>query len=335
MLRRADPKLIGAFVLGAMVLAIAGLVFFGKGGLLTPRQRYILYFDSSVKGLAVGAPVTFRGVRIGRVADISVRINPADYTFKIPVIIDIEPKRIEQIRQDGQNGDLLPNLNREDPLQVLIAKGLRGQLQLQSLITGQLFVQLDMYPDTEIVLSGYPSPYPEIPTIRSSLDELSQTLEKLPLQEIVDKVISTLDGLQELVHNADLADSLFKLNHGLDQLRDLLASLDRELAPTLKDFRAAARSVQQTADSIAADVGEMGQRTGRSLDQLDRTLAEARRLIAGAEKTLQGVEETGPQLRQMLEELHRTARSLRLVSDALNENPDMLLRGRGQEGGKP
>ncbi len=335
MLRRADPKLIGAFVLGAMVLAVTGLVFFGKGGLLTPRQRYILYFDSSVKGLSIGAPVTFRGVRIGSVAEISVRIDPANYTFKIPVIIDVEPKRIEQIRRNGQNGDLLPNLAGDDTLQVLIAKGLRGQLQLESLITGQLFVQLDMYPDTEIVLSGYDSPYPEIPTIRSSLDELSQTLERLPVQEIADKAISTLDGLQELVHNADLADSLFKLNHGLDQLHRLLTDLDRELVPTLREFRTAAGAIRQAADSVAGDVDTMSRRTDRSLEQLDQTLQQARRLIAGAEKTLQGVEGTGPQLRQMLEELHRTTRSLRLVSDALNENPDMLLRGRGQEGEMP
>ncbi len=330
MLRRADPKLIGAFVVGAIVLAVAGLVFFGRGGLLTQHQRYILYFDRSVKGLSVGAPVTFRGVRIGSVSDISVHVDPRDYSFKIPVIIDIEPRRIEAIQPNGEVGDPLKRLVSDDTLQELIAKGLRGQLQLQSLITGQLFVQLDLYPETEVVLSGYQTPYPEIPTIPSGLDELSQTLENLPMQEIADQAISTLEGLQELVHNPDLADSLYKLNHGLDQLRHVLATLDKELGPALRDFRAAADRVERAADSVDAQVTRVVDRTTDTMDDLSATVEHAGKLLARVEKDLAGVEGAAPELQQTLTELHRTLRSLRLNADKLDEHPDRLLRGRGQ-----
>jgi len=331
-MKRADPKLIGAFVLGAMVLAITGLIFFGKGGVFTQRQRYILYFDRSVKGLSIGAPVTFRGVRIGSVADISVHVHPADYTFKIPVVIEIEPKRIEAIDNNGQAepGSLL-RFGGEDTLSNLIDKGLRGQLQLQSLITGQLFVQLDMYPETEVVLSQYTNPYPEIPTIPSGLDELSRTFESLPIQEIADKLISTLDGLQELVHNPDLADSLFKLNKGLGELRQLIARGNQGFDPALQDFRDASVAVRDSADSVAERVAGMTERSTQTFDKLDGTLGQASATLTEAQGLLEKNADLGGELRQTLDELRRAARALRILSEALEERPDMLLRGRGLE----
>ncbi|ORJ60623.1 MlaD family protein [Geothermobacter hydrogeniphilus] len=331
-MKRADPKLIGAFVLGAIVLAVVGLVFFGKGGLFTQRQRYVLYFDRSVKGLSVGAPVNFRGVRIGSVADISVHVQPADFTFKIPVVIEVDSNRIEAI---DSNGEVAPQgLSRfggEDTLSRLIAKGLRGQLQLQSLITGQLFVQLDMYPQTKVVLSHYRNLYPEIPTIPSGLEELSRTFENLPIQEIADKLTSTLDGLQELVHNPDLADSLFKLNHGLDELRELVARGNAGFGPALQDFRSASTAVRHSADSVAKQVAGMAERSQQTLGKLDGTLDRATSTLSEAQAMLKKNSALGAELRRTLVELRRAARALRILSETLEEHPDMLLRGRGLE----
>jgi paraquat-inducible protein B len=332
---RANPKLIGGFVLGAIVLAIVGLIFFSKGGFFAQREHYILYFDRSVKGLSVGAPVTFRGVRIGAVTDISVHVRPTDYTFKIPVAIEIDPKRIEQIKNNGEIAEKLIRFGTEDTLQDLIGAGLRGQLQLQSLITGQLFVQLDIHPGTDVVLSGYQGPYPEIPTIPSGLDELSRTFENLPVQEVADKLMSTLSGLESLVHNPDLPASLNKLNHGLDELRLLLAKIDRGVDPALQQFNSAATAVRKSADNVAERVAGMTSRSQSSFDRLDQTLAQAGTTLQKAETILQENDELGGQLHLTLQELQRTARSLRLLTDALESHPDMLVRGKGKEEVKP
>jgi len=331
-MKRADPKLIGGFVLGAIVLAVVGLIFFGKGGLFTQRQHYILYFDRSVKGLSIGAPVTFRGVRIGSVSDISVHVHPADYTFKIPVVIDIEPKRIEAIDGNGESepGSLL-RFGGEDTLSNLIDKGLRGQLQQQSLITGQLFVQLDMYPDTEVSLSSYENPFPEIPTIPSGLEELSRTFENLPIQEIADKLVSTLNGLQGLVHNPDLADSLFKLNHGLTEMRQLVAQGNAGFGPALKEFTTASVAVRRSADNVAARVAGMTDRSKETFDKLDGTLEQATATLGEAQTILAKNSNLGVELRLTMNELRRAARALRILSESLEEHPDMLLRGRGRE----
>lgn len=332
---RANPKLIGGFVLGAIILAVVGLIFFSKGGLFTQRESYLLYFDRSVKGLSVGAPVTFRGVRIGSVTAISVHVHPAEYSFKIPVAIEIDPKRIEQVKPNGEIADKLIRFGTEDTLEDLIGAGLRGQLQLQSLITGQLFVQLDMYPGTDVIVSGYKAAYPEIPTIPSGLDELSRTFENLPVQEITDKLISTLTGLERLVQNPDLPSSLHKLNLGLDELNAVLVKANQGIDPALQKFDSAAMAVRNSADSVSDRVAEMSARSQASFDRLDQTMDQAGKTLQSAQTILQENDELGSQLQLTLQELQRTARSLRLLTEAIERHPDMLVRGKGQEEVKP
>jgi len=169
--KRIDPRVIGSFVVGAILLSVAGLIFFGPGGIISETEIYVLHFDSSVKGLTVGSPVRFRGVKIGQVKDINVRVRTTDYEFYIPVIIEIEPSRIET---DGTNLGLFDALKNTvkggNPLDRLVEKGLRAQLQMDSLVTGRLYVNFDMHPDAPIYQVEYPSEYPTLPTISSSLD---------------------------------------------------------------------------------------------------------------------------------------------------------------------
>lgn len=134
MSKQANPKLIGAFVLGGLALLVLGLVIFGGTRWLGERRTYVAYFPGSVKGLRVGAPVDFRGVTIGRVTDIRIRYDASDGTMQIPVVMEFEPARITVIGADDvveHRGDL------DD----LIRRGLRAQLQTQSIVTGLLLIQ--------------------------------------------------------------------------------------------------------------------------------------------------------------------------------------------------
>lgn len=325
--KRATPQLIGAFVIGAVALAFAGVMFFGSGSLFSAKETYVLYFDGSVKGLTVGAPVMFRGVKIGTVTDISVRVHPEDFSFRIPVLIEIESNRIKETGKDS-GIQFLDKLTQDDSLKLLIEKGLRAQLQLQSLVTGQLFVQLDMLPDEPIRLSGYKNDYKELPTITSGLQELSNTFEKLPLEDVAQKLVNTLDGLEELVHSPDLGISLHNLDSSMKNLEKLTANLNQSLPKMVARTDDAMAAVEKAADDfdkeippLAVDIRETATALQRSLQNVDQTVTGLNRAIA----------EDSPlryRLDRALEDFGKASRSMRNLADELERHPEALLQGR-------
>ena len=105
MSKQANTKLIGGFVIGAVVLIMAGILLFGSGKLFSHQKKFVLFFEDSVKGLNIGSPVDFRGVNIGTVTDIKIVLNKKDLSLRIPVFIEIEPKRIALQHGDGERAE--------------------------------------------------------------------------------------------------------------------------------------------------------------------------------------------------------------------------------------
>ncbi len=134
---KANKSLIGAFVLGATALAVAGVVIFGSGRFFRKPHMFVMYFPGSVKGLNVGAPVMFRGVKVGQVTDMKVNFYGKELNILIPVYIELDPRTDVLVSGDVPKGQYL---------KALIKKGLRAQLQMQSFITGQLLIDLDFHP---------------------------------------------------------------------------------------------------------------------------------------------------------------------------------------------
>jgi phospholipid/cholesterol/gamma-HCH transport system substrate-binding protein len=151
---RANPKVIGAFVVGAVALVVIGVLLLGGAQWLTQKRTFVAYFEGSVKGLNVGAPVEFQGVRVGSVTDIQLQFLTAEKEFRIPVFIQIEPDKMTEVgRRIELHGQLL---------KPLVERGLRAQLEMQSIVTGQLAVQLGFHPDTpirlvQLVMIKYPN----------------------------------------------------------------------------------------------------------------------------------------------------------------------------------
>ena len=201
MAKQTSKTLIGGFVVGAVVLIVAGVLIFGSGKFFQESNRYVLYFRGSLKGLNVGAPVLFQGVQVGSIIDITIQANAEDLTSQIPVTIQILPKKFKVVRGKIRT-DPYENIN------VLIERGLRAQLQLQSFVTGQLMIGLDYYPDTPVRLVGIDPEYPEIPTIPTPLETLSKTFRDLNLEELVARVMSAVKGIEKFVNSPELTGSV-------------------------------------------------------------------------------------------------------------------------------
>ena len=311
MSKRANPTIIGGFVVGALVLAVAAVVILAGDQLFgSQRTSYVMYFDGSVKGLNIGSPVMFRGVSIGTVTSIQLVVGQREDDIDIPVIVEVDSTRFVYARSEARTRHTLDDL---------IKAGLRAQLQLQSLLTGQLFVQVDFHPGTPVVLVNdpmYKSKYQEIPTIRTPIEKLGQSLQEFPIKEVLTDIASTAKGLDKLVNSHELQQSIAALHTTLDRIGALAAKVDARVDP-----------LAANANSALMDL-----RT--ALKRLDGAIAEARTAAHQANRTLSSADsligEPGlkRQIDQALNEITAAARSIHILADSIERQPDLLIRGR-------
>ena len=173
MSKKANPAIIGGFVIGAIILSILALLAFAGGKLFRDTDTLVTYFDGSLRGLRVGANVTFRGVKVGEVVDVSVTTDASTLEFSIPVIIEIDKDKFVVV-DDAQKPD-----DSDGDLQDLIEKGLRAQLNVQSMVTGLLEIEMDFFPDTEAVYRNkWLAEYRELPTVPSTAQQLMARIRK-------------------------------------------------------------------------------------------------------------------------------------------------------------
>jgi len=314
MSRRVSPTLIGAFVAGAVALGIVAVIAFGSGRYFRKTYDFVLYFSSSVNGLRAGAPVKFRGVEVGSVKDILLQLELDSQMQHTPVIIEIDPQKI--ISQGGA----ATILNDPRLLQQAIDQGMRGQLQLESFVTGLLFVGFDFFPGSPATYVHQPGTgkyrYRELPTQPTSMekarDAVSQILAKLAdtdFEGFIDSATQAVSGLNQLVSSPELKGAVRSLNQVTRQLGEAAAHVST-LATTLDG----------NVTVLAGD--------------LRLTSAEARTAIkqfAEAVRQTQATINDSPtlyQLNRSLQEVAGAARSLRLLTSYLEENPRALLFGK-------
>src|SRR5512138_1633729 len=182
-MKKLNPTILGLFVVLGLALGVAGVVIFSSGTLFHPQQKAILYFDGSLKGLNAGAPVKFRGVTIGKVDQILIRHNQAREDFSMPVIIMID-KKVAQSKSDENL-----QIGNQAQMNENIRRGFRGRLDAESIVTGVLYVSLDIYPDAPPPVYHQLKPeYTEIPTTPSQVQKLLANLEHFDLPGISEKL---------------------------------------------------------------------------------------------------------------------------------------------------
>lgn len=323
MSQRSNASWIGAFVLGAILLATAAVAFFGSRLFWERGQSYVLYFPSSVKGLDVGAPVVFRGVRVGSVSDIRLQFDAQKRNFRIPVLINIDPKRI----YPSANGSARQAFNGK-LLQELIDQGLRAQLQLQSLVTGKLLIQLDFYPGKQAHLLGLKSKYPELPTIPSDLEELTRSVEKLPVSKLVENLSSVMARIDKLLASPQIDTSLKNVHRSLNQLQQLLQQWRQQSQTLSQDLHRTLNSADRLFTHLDQRSASLQQLLQSNLQQSRQTLQSLQGALQKADTVLQPQHPLQQQLQRTLEELAASARSLKHLSDYLQRHPEALLRGK-------
>lgn len=352
MSKPVNKAVLGGFVVAAIALFIAGVLVFGSGKFFKETVLRVMYFQGSVKGLNVGAPVLFRGVKIGSVKEISLHWDLEKKQMDIPVVAEIEPNKFNVVGGPLQTKDPAKQ-NRE-----LIEQGLRAQLETQSFVTGQLLITLDFHPGTPVTLHK-DAPYLEIPTIPTTLQQIEKTLEELPLKEMVEKLASAIDSLDKLVSSPELKESMASLDLLLKDVRKLVQNFDRQVDPLASDLKGAigdARKLMRTTDDRIASVGSGAEDTladARKLinnldsrvasveKELQSSLEAATQTFQRAETTLETIEDATKgdsqlmyRLKRALDEFESLARSIRVLADYLERHPEALIRGKGSPGGK-
>ena len=338
MAKQISKTAIGGFMVSAMVLLVAGVMIFGSGHFLKKTYQFVLFFEGTLKGLKVGSPVTHRGVQIGSVKKITIRPNPEKDEALIPVVISLDPEKVEQ-KGKSEIDKNMPNL---------IKMGLKAQLTVESLVTGQLMVDLDFYPDRPARLVGTDMDYQEIPTIPSAVEQFAQTLKKVPLQEIFEKLENAVNGIDNAVNSPEIPKIVNSLNMVLEDTRKLVNNINQKvdtLGPsadkTLKDYGKLARNVDDQVQPLVRDthklVRNVDERMGPLTDDVEEAAEAATEALVQAQKTLSTVEEDSKltyEITNMLKELASAARSLRILAEYFERHPDALVQGKGESGGK-
>jgi len=282
MSKMANKSLIGAFVIGAIALAVISVIIFGSGKFFRKQMEFITYFQGSIKGLSVGSPVTFRGVKIGEVKNIHIQARPSDLTFQIPVLLEIDPS----VMESGEPGVKIGAKPYEN-IQGLIDKGMRAQLQSQSFVTGQLAVALDFHPDKPPVFIAQDKKYHEIPSVPTPIEELQKTIQDLNLKEFAEKVKSTLDGVEKAVNSPEIQKALKSVSAAAEEARVMVKNVNGQITPLVSNANEMVKTVNSQVGPLASNLNETVKDAQKLVQNLDRQMTTLLPSIEGTMKDAQ------------------------------------------------
>ncbi len=325
-----NKSIIGAFVVGAVALAVVAVFMLGSGMLFAEKAPVVLYFEGSVGGLSVGAPVVFRGVQIGQVKQISIEAMTKPLRFSIPVVVEIAANQVRLSGHEAEHGFLQTKLSmsREELFKELIKHGLRGVLSQKSFVTGELQIMLDFYPDSEAVFRG-DGKMMELPTVPSAFEKLAKSLENLPLSELVSKILSAVNGVDALVNSKHMQAMPAGLEELIKDSRGFVDKLDKEIGPLVKRANEMLGSYDKLANHVDGKVDPLVEEARKVMSRLDKALDQAKETLAKIERTAGPDSSTVSDLRRALSDISAMARSIRTLSDFLERHPEALIQGKG------
>lgn len=318
MSKPVKPEAIGAFLLGGMALLVMALMTFGGGEFFKQKIHWVVYFDSSLNGLNVGAPVKVQGVQVGIVKEIELQLDDGMGRLMKPVVIEIDPAKVVSTKGGPLDiGSLSPS-ERDESFKRLLDSGLRARLEVQSILTGLLYVNLDFNRDQPPHLTGLnykgllevPSVPPTVDEVLATLEEVMRKIGHLPIEGVVEDLAATLKDVHALVGSEEVRKSQLALSQSLESAQVILARLEKTLPDLVLHLDATVREVNLHARPV--------------LESTQATL-ESGRMAAG---NIADVTEANSDLSNSVKEVHRAAASLRELSDYLQRHHESLLFGK-------
>ncbi|AQA19833.1 paraquat-inducible protein B [Halioglobus japonicus] len=308
---------IGAFVTGALLIAVTMIIFVLGTGFGSERSKVVMVFEGSVKGLTLGAPIALRGVQVGQVTDIELILD----TETVDLIMLVEAEiRGENVRRSGTSTESLT--------EELISRGLRAQLNTQSLLTGLLYVQLDFHPNSEIKLADVDSPYLQIPTIPTELERLQRKLETIDFARVAGDLEAVASGLNHFVTSEGFQGLPAQAQSTLASLTDLSERLSAQIdssGPRLDQLLDGANTTVNTANQ---ELPELAALVKGNLAQLEKAIGTFESGVSELESLLDQDSATVYELNRALRDLSQAGRALQQLGRTLEEQPEALLRGR-------
>ena len=328
MSRRANPKLVGGFVLTAIALLVAAALVFGSFSFFETTRRFVVFFQGSVDGLAAGSQVLFRGVPLGKVVDVGIRYDPTDSSFQIPVIIEIRP---------GVIAKYSPPVNPNTELmKEMIDQGLRARLESASLVTGQQVVQLNFFPGTPADFEKTTLPYYQLPTVPSPTQQIMSSVDAAArdLPTLIKQVGVVLDRVQHIL-SPENEKSITAILDSIEATMKILQADAETLGPVIGRAGSLLAGVDQlnthlnavvedNRDDIRASVRNFRVATvsiDKLMDQLNQIATDNRRPIR------QFTEGTLPDLTALIIDARATVNKATAVLDSLERNPTRFIFG--------
>jgi paraquat-inducible protein B len=321
MAKRASPTAVGGFIVSAMLLIIAAVLMFGSGKFFHRSHPFVCFFRGNVNGLKLGAPVKFRGVQIGTVTRIRLRL-PGQPTIvsqetkevALPVFIELDQEEVQGLGGAGAN------LGREEFLKKLIKRGLRAQLATESLLTGLRYVDLDFHPDIPATLMLPPnSGYREIPTIPTSMEQIQDAalralarLDKIDFAALINALTQAANAAHDFVGSSDLKEAIVQLKDTAQQMKTTLATFNQ--------------SGQQIKPLIA--------NLTKTSEQATLTLQQVRSTISNVNGMFDPDSPVAYHLIQTLKGVDEASHAMTSLADYLQRNPAALVRGRADSSKK-
>jgi paraquat-inducible protein B len=294
---------------------------FGKLNLFNPSVRAAIIFQNSIAGLSVGAPVTFRGVRVGAVDSIGIQYDTKTRIAYIPVTVTIDPGRAIILGKRGNNAiDLVD----------LIAHGLRAELNVQSFVTGVSEIDLDFDPSSPPILHEDVTKLPEIPTKQSTLQKATEQLSQLPLRQLADDTTATLRSLRGLSEKLNtnlppliesLKTTVDKSGQAVDTANQAIKTLQTRLDTTLSAFEQVANTGSQQLNQRGAELHVLLTTTNQTIQQMYGVLGDLKGITSDRAADRANIDST-------LRDLAAAAASLRGFANDVEHNPQLLLTGR-------
>ena len=332
MTRKPNAVRIGLFaVLGLALLVAAVVVVFGAR-VFKPSERAVMFFSGSVYGLQVGSPVVFRGVRLGSVK--SMDVSSVGGRFAVPVVVELDSERLSTIH----------GAEIADPLAGLVQQGLSAQLATQSLLTGQLYVDLDLRGAGQVAQRDAAG-RTQIPTTLTRFQSLQQQLDGVDVSRMSNDLAETLAAARGLVAGPEIKQTLAELAQASAALARLAASMDKRL-PGLAD---SAQGTLRQAGEASVRVGGAADRVTGAADRVGSAAVRAETLLTPGSPLLASVQQAADELgrsaaalrsatsdesaslqsvQRAMGDVSRAARAVRELADQIEQQPQSLIRGR-------